>query len=330
MPDSGRRFRLRYLKMQDTPLVSFIVVAYNQEDYIRQAIEGAFAQTYSPLEIILSDDCSTDTTFMIMQQMASQYAGPHRVILNRNIRNMGLGQHYNRVMEIASGQIIEIAAGDDVSLPWRTSDSVALLQAHPEATCVSLQIRMFENDPPPMAPNADEVGPLSTWTLTDFATRQGFFINAPGRAFRKFTHDFFGPIDESCPVEDGPSLLRCLLHGVAITSGKVGVLYRWNGRNISSPENIAKIRFAPIYDDYLNSVNIAFERQLIDAALHATLTAIFTRNRNRSALLEAQKSGRRDLKTLAPILRSHDFSYTERLRFLVKWILGRTASVSGK
>jgi hypothetical protein len=308
------------------PLVSFIIVAYNQEQYIRQAVEGAFRQAYSPLEIILSDDCSTDATFAIMQEMASHYTGPHNVRLNRNSSNMGLGQHYNRVMTIASGDIVEIAAGDDISLPWRTSDSVSLLEAHPEATCVSLQIRMFEKEPPPMQ-NAGELEPLRTWTLSDF-TRPGFFINAPGRAFRKFTHDFFGPLGESCPVEDGPSLLRCLTHGVAMTSEKAGVLYRWNGKNISSPENISRIRFAPIYDEYLNSLNIALERGLIEAGVHTTLTAVFTRDRNRSLLLEGQTAVAWDPKRLTPILRSRDFSYTERMKFLVKWVLGRTESPS--
>ena len=41
------------------PLVTFALFAYNQERYVREAVEGAFAQTYQPLEIILSDDCSS-------------------------------------------------------------------------------------------------------------------------------------------------------------------------------------------------------------------------------------------------------------------------------
>jgi len=41
----------------ERPLLTFALFGYNQEQYIREAVEGAFAQTYSPLEIILSDDC---------------------------------------------------------------------------------------------------------------------------------------------------------------------------------------------------------------------------------------------------------------------------------
>ena len=58
------------------PLISFVLLAYKQEKYIREAVEGAFAQTYSPLEIILSDDASPDGTFEIIQEMAAAYQGP--------------------------------------------------------------------------------------------------------------------------------------------------------------------------------------------------------------------------------------------------------------
>ncbi len=105
---------------QKKPLISFVLCAYNQELFIREAVEGAFSQTYSPLEIILSDDCSIDNTFAIMEQMAKAYGGPHKIILNRNERNLGIVPHLNRLWKIARGILIVAAAGDDISLPERT------------------------------------------------------------------------------------------------------------------------------------------------------------------------------------------------------------------
>ena len=67
--------------LQDRPLVTFALFAYNQEKYIREAVEGTFSQTYEPLEIILSDDCSSDRTFEIMEEMAATYDGPHATLL---------------------------------------------------------------------------------------------------------------------------------------------------------------------------------------------------------------------------------------------------------
>ena len=52
----------------DKPLITFLLVSYNQEAYIREAIEGALAQTYSPLEIVISDDCSSDATFSLIKE----------------------------------------------------------------------------------------------------------------------------------------------------------------------------------------------------------------------------------------------------------------------
>jgi len=105
-------------------LVTFALFAYNQEQFIREAVEGAFAQTYSPLEIILSDDCSSDRTFEIMQEMAAEYVGPHKVILNQNKRNLGIGGHINRVMELENGDLIVVAAGDDISCSHRVETLV--------------------------------------------------------------------------------------------------------------------------------------------------------------------------------------------------------------
>jgi glycosyltransferase involved in cell wall biosynthesis len=105
----------------DKPVLTFAVGAYNQERFIREAVESAFAQTYSPLEIVLSDDCSKDRTFEIMREMAAAYRGPHKIVLNRNPVRKSIGGHINRVVEISHGELIISAAGDDIALPERTA-----------------------------------------------------------------------------------------------------------------------------------------------------------------------------------------------------------------
>lgn len=104
----------------DRPLVTFALFAYNQEKYIREAVEGAFSQTYSPLEIILSDDCSSDQTFKIMEEMARDYQGPHLVKCRKSPKNEGILKHVMSVMAEINGLFVVVAAGDDVSRPNRT------------------------------------------------------------------------------------------------------------------------------------------------------------------------------------------------------------------
>lgn len=111
------------------PLVTFALFAYNQEQYIREAVAGAFAQSYEPLEIILSDDCSTDRTFEIMQEMAAAYSGPHNVLVRRNPINTGTVDHFLGVAKLARGELLVVAAGDDVSSADRTSELAAAWRA---------------------------------------------------------------------------------------------------------------------------------------------------------------------------------------------------------
>jgi len=101
------------------PLLTFVIAAYKQERFIAQAVEGALSQDYSPLEIILSDDCSPDKTFEIMEGMAKSYRGPHDVRLNRMARNSGLAAHINQIQGMARGELFLAGAGDDISLPER-------------------------------------------------------------------------------------------------------------------------------------------------------------------------------------------------------------------
>jgi glycosyltransferase involved in cell wall biosynthesis len=102
------------------PLVTFAVIAYNQERFVRAAIDAALLQTYEPLEIILSDDCSSDGTYEIMERMAVAYEGPHRLRLRRNKVNSGLLSHVLLVANEANGEYLVVAAGDDVSFRERT------------------------------------------------------------------------------------------------------------------------------------------------------------------------------------------------------------------
>lgn len=104
------------------PLISFIVVSFNQEKFIREAVEGALSQTYSPLEIIISDDSSKDRTFEIASELVANYRGTHKVRLNRNTKNLGMGAHITHVMTMCSGELIVGAAGDDISFPERTAE----------------------------------------------------------------------------------------------------------------------------------------------------------------------------------------------------------------
>ncbi|TLU88229.1 MAG: glycosyltransferase [Chlorobium sp.] len=127
--------------------VTFFLVTYNQEKYVREAIEGAFSQTYSPLEIVISDDCSKDGTFRIIEKMAAEYKGPHRIVINRNNENLGLIRHSNRITELSSGELIICADGDDISLPHRTARVVEkYLESNREPAVIFSSVNLIDTE----------------------------------------------------------------------------------------------------------------------------------------------------------------------------------------
>ena len=106
------------------PMATFALFAYNQEEYVAEAVRSAFAQTYRPLQVILSDDASTDRTFEVMQEVARDCPPDISLLLNRNPHNLGVARHINKVVGLARGEVLVLAAGDDISLPHRTGVSV--------------------------------------------------------------------------------------------------------------------------------------------------------------------------------------------------------------
>lgn len=108
-----------HVELIEKPRVSFVVLTYNQERWVRDAVQSALAQTYKPLEVIVSDDCSVDGTFTVVEALVKKYSGPHRVIARRNGANMGLAGNLNEAWMACTGQLIVAGAGDDTFLAHR-------------------------------------------------------------------------------------------------------------------------------------------------------------------------------------------------------------------
>jgi glycosyltransferase involved in cell wall biosynthesis len=194
------------------PLLTFALVAYNQERFIAEAVQGALNQTYCPLEIILSDDCSPDRTFEIMQEMAATYRGPHAIIPNRNEHNLGLIGHINRVMELVQGELIVIAAGDDISLPERVerlyqSYAVSQGQAH------SLFSRAIRIDSDGDQLGAEQISYSPNRYELEYMAEHPVSVPGSTQAWSRKIFESFGPIDTRIISEDVIIPFRAALLG---------------------------------------------------------------------------------------------------------------------
>lgn len=219
------------------PLVTFALFSYNQEKYIREAVEAALLQDYSPLEIILSDDCSSDKTFGIMEEIKKEYAGEHQIVLIRNPRNLGVCKHVNNVIEAAQGEIIIMAAGDDISMPERTRKIVDNFSKHNNgnAGLFSNLIKINENGLPTGIMFKEP--PEFSKKISDFKIKKNCWTIGASFSFRKSIYKKYGPINPSIRQEDGVLAFRCLLEGGINYINEPLVQYRLHDSNISQTDD---------------------------------------------------------------------------------------------
>lgn len=215
----------------ERPLVTFAIIAYNQEHYIRHAVEGAFAQTYSPLEIILSDDDSTDGTYKVMCEMVASYTGEHKIILNRNTTNQGIGSHVNQIMNRSSGEWIVIGAGDDVSEPERTTKIVNRWLEAPE------RIKLVYSDYWTIRDGSDakeltRTGKPVEWYAPNHLCKDHFSgVTGASSSWSRDLFTFFGPLLPTVTFEDRALSFRAALLGEVVHIPEPLVNYRRHEEN---------------------------------------------------------------------------------------------------
>jgi glycosyltransferase involved in cell wall biosynthesis len=210
--------------------VTLVLVTYNQADTAAAAARSCLSQEGRPIEIILSDDASSDSTYAVLERAAAAYTGAHRVVLNRNERNLGIAGHYNRLFSIASGELIINAAGDDISLPgrvrrvvqaWEQTGRRVDLIAH---ALIEMSIDGVDGD-------TIHVDDLAHWRgAEDWVVKRPYVIGA-GQAWTRRLLDRFGPMAEDITYEDQTLTLRALLSGGALTIDEALVRYRRGGHS---------------------------------------------------------------------------------------------------
>ena len=233
------------------PLVTYVLLTYNQEKYIRMSVKAAFSQIYEKLEIIINDDNSSDATFEIISDLVSNYNGPHKIKINKNNINLGLASNFNKAMNDSSGDIIVISAGDDISLSHRVKSTVEFFNSYPNATAVLLSARKIDENgkligeikliDSEVMEKEQDLNDLFKWKSVTFGAT---------RAIRREVYSIFGNLRSECPTEDTPLLVRSLLLGTNVITNNIGILYRQHEKNLGRPESINKMDTNQIYQQY--------------------------------------------------------------------------------
>lgn len=213
-----------------SPTVSILLLCYKDACFIREALAGALAQTV-PCEIIVSNDCSNDGTFELVQEIVAQYRGPHRVSVRCNERNLGVAGHINAAVPLTTGDIVVMMAGDDVSYPHRVATILDAFEKHPRGMVLGSR---FDG--------IDEGGALRKVSFRShpevfglgYFVRIGRLIGLLGAslAFRREVFDRFGPIIG--PIEDNALTLRGALLGDCINLREPLIRYRQHSGSVSA------------------------------------------------------------------------------------------------
>ena len=122
--------------MSSKTLVSALIGFLNAEKFIEEAIKSVFAQSYDCWELLLVDDGSTDSSTKIALQYVKQYPEKVRYLEHTDHQNRGICASRNFGISNAKGEYIALLDADDVWLPHKLKQQVAILDSHPEAGMV--------------------------------------------------------------------------------------------------------------------------------------------------------------------------------------------------
>lgn len=110
------------------PLFTVATITYNSGKWVQQAIDSILSSSFTDFELLISDDCSTDDTWAVIQR----YNDP-RIRAWRNEKNIGEYPNRNKVLEAAKGKYILFVDGDDILYRNSLRNLAEYVQAFPEA-----------------------------------------------------------------------------------------------------------------------------------------------------------------------------------------------------
>lgn len=121
--------------MHMNDLVSIIIAAYNVDNYIEECISSVLNQTYSNIEVIVVDDCSSDNTSSICESFRMKDS---RVSVIYNEVNLGVSRARNKALERATGKYVVFVDGDDSLSPEYVEYMIDLIKKSKSEMCLSI------------------------------------------------------------------------------------------------------------------------------------------------------------------------------------------------
>ena len=230
--------------MKTNPLVSIVVITYNSEKYVLETLESTTAQTYQNIELIISDDGSTDHTL----ELCRNWLGDNKKRffssdLIEVANNTGIPANCNRGVKASKGEWIKLIAGDDILLNICIEKNMEFISKNAEAKVVASRLISFSDKgilPEKWSKKQEYFFQNCAEKQYKLYLRYSLFINPPSFFFTKAVVEEIHYFDEEFKrLEDQPLYYRLLSNGNRIFFlDTYTVKYRKHDNNISSNINI--------------------------------------------------------------------------------------------
>ena len=175
--------------------VSVIMPCFNHARFLAESVSSVLRQSHGELELIITDDCSSDTSWDVMSKLAAQ---DQRVRLIKHERNQGLSRSRNNAMDIANGELIGFCDSDDVWEPHKLRTQVERLQSRPDCDVVYSDSIIIDENGKPTGQRFSDLFPVpsnpSGRLFPELVTRN--FVNIQSVLLRKGAVARVGHFDE--------------------------------------------------------------------------------------------------------------------------------------
>lgn len=220
--------------MKDDILVSLCVISYNSSKTIVELLESAKTQTYKNLELIISDDCSTDNTIDLVKKWLDEnncYFQHTEIVSTPH--NCGVAGNFNNATRHAHGDWVKCIAGDDLLLPTCIEDNVSYIIEHPNTNILFSLPQCFRVINGEKVMEEDErSADWEKWNEFSVDEKLRLLVDhcalSSPTTFINRIFSLKNPYDEEIPfLEDWPYQLKLLSKGVDLSlMPKRTVLYR--------------------------------------------------------------------------------------------------------
>lgn len=168
--------------------VSACIITYNQEQFIRECLDGALRQqTDFSYEIVIGDDCSTDNTLAICKEYAAKYPDLIRLIPRK--KNLGMSGNWTSTIQECQGEYIALCEGDDYwTDPLKLQKQVSFLEQNPDYVLTFHPVAILNSENKIINDFLTKVP--ETYETIEALARFGNYIHTPSVVFRNVVKDF--------------------------------------------------------------------------------------------------------------------------------------------